>query len=340
MPTNFAAWIPEAKAKLVVREAPYPSTGVGEVVVKNAAVTINPIDCKVQELDLFKFKYPIVPGCEVAGEIVEVGSGVTGLSVGQRVIASCDSYVQRAPDSGAFQEYSVVKAAITAPIPDSLSYEAASVLPIGLSTAGSALFLPKHLGLPVPSLTPKRIEGVILVLGGSSSVGCNAIQLAKAAGVEVITTAGKHNFELVKSLGAARAFDRSAPDTINDILTYLRGKKLLGIVNAIGDKDTVAAAVEISVGSGGGASVVNTVPVFWELDRKGVSIEQVFGLAMVGTGVDKAVWKNFLPQALEQGRYLAKPDALVVEGGLEAIQTAIDRYNQGVSAQKVVVKLD
>lgn len=162
----------------------------------------------------------------------------------------------------------------TAPIPDSLSYEAASVLPIGLLTAGSALFLPKHLGLPAPSLTPRPIEGVVLVLGGSSSVGCNAIQLARAAGVEIIATASKHNFDLVKSLGATQAFDRSAPGTVGDILAYLKGKKLVGIVNAIGDKETVTAAVEIVIGSGGSAPVVNSVPIFQELDRKGVSIEQ------------------------------------------------------------------
>ena len=86
MPTNRAAWIKEKKGKpLVVDEAPYTSPGADEVTIKNGAVSINPVDWKIQDVGFFIEKFPNILGEDVAGEIVEVGDGVTDLKVGQRV---------------------------------------------------------------------------------------------------------------------------------------------------------------------------------------------------------------------------------------------------------------
>jgi hypothetical protein len=92
--TNQAAWIKAAGAKpLSVEPAPTAKAGPGEVVVKNAFLAINPVDWKIQEYGP-SFRgtpqnqnYPDILGRDIAGEIVEVGEGVTRLKVGQRVIA-------------------------------------------------------------------------------------------------------------------------------------------------------------------------------------------------------------------------------------------------------------
>ena len=86
-PSNKAAWLTSAKAKpLTVKEAPYPAPEAGEIVVKNAAVAINPVDVKIQDWDLFNIKYPNIIGSEIAGEVVAVKEGVEGFKVGMRVI--------------------------------------------------------------------------------------------------------------------------------------------------------------------------------------------------------------------------------------------------------------
>jgi len=87
MPTNHAAYLVEAeKNPLEVGEAPYPSPDPGTVVIKNHAVAINPVDWKLQDHADIPLKYPFILGEDAAGEVVEVGSGVTNVTKGQRVI--------------------------------------------------------------------------------------------------------------------------------------------------------------------------------------------------------------------------------------------------------------
>lgn len=86
MPTNFAVWINESKAyPFVIEEAPYPKPRPGQVLIRNKAAAINPADYKIQAYDPFGSKYPLIVGLDVAGEVVEVGEGVTDLKPGQRV---------------------------------------------------------------------------------------------------------------------------------------------------------------------------------------------------------------------------------------------------------------
>jgi len=85
--SNQAAWLTAAKTKpLKVGSAPTPKAGAGEVVIKNEYVAINPVDWKIQEYEFFVKEYPTILGTDVAGEIVEVGDGVTRFHKGQKVI--------------------------------------------------------------------------------------------------------------------------------------------------------------------------------------------------------------------------------------------------------------
>jgi NADPH:quinone reductase-like Zn-dependent oxidoreductase len=84
--SNRAAWIKFPKAQVEVDDAPTATAGPGEVVVKNYYVAINPIDWKVQTYGIPQ-QYPIILGQDIAGEVVEVGHGVSRLRIGDRVIA-------------------------------------------------------------------------------------------------------------------------------------------------------------------------------------------------------------------------------------------------------------
>ena len=86
VPRNQAAWLHKADTPLQVGDAPLPTAGTGEIVVKNAAVTINPLDCHMQDAGVFVQQWPTIFGCDVADEVYETGSGVNRFKKGDRVI--------------------------------------------------------------------------------------------------------------------------------------------------------------------------------------------------------------------------------------------------------------
>ncbi|MEI9973106.1 MAG: alcohol dehydrogenase catalytic domain-containing protein [Ignavibacteriota bacterium] len=136
MPSNEAAWLVAKHAPLQVREAPYPEPGAGEVVVKNHAVAVNPVDWMkpyVGDLIFSYIKYPFVLGSDLAGEVVAIGGGVTDVKVGDRVLAMAAGACRqrnRAAE-GAFQAYTIVLPRLTTIIPEHLSYAEAAVVPPG-----------------------------------------------------------------------------------------------------------------------------------------------------------------------------------------------------------------
>lgn len=86
-PKNQAAWLSSPKANpLIVAESPFSRPSAGEVLIKNAALAINPVDNKIQDLNIFNLPTPLILGIEVAGEVIEIGDGVTNVKVGDRVI--------------------------------------------------------------------------------------------------------------------------------------------------------------------------------------------------------------------------------------------------------------
>ena len=89
MPSNTAVWLPAAQDPLEVKPAPYTAPRDGEIVVKNHAVAVNPIDWILQVVGSLIFpwiKYPFVLGSDLAGEVIEVGKDVTRFKAGDRVL--------------------------------------------------------------------------------------------------------------------------------------------------------------------------------------------------------------------------------------------------------------
>jgi NADPH:quinone reductase-like Zn-dependent oxidoreductase len=159
MPENNALWINAKRGRFTVGSAPYTAPRADEIVVRARAVAVNPFDRALQNLgDLFTpwVAYPFVVGTDVAGEVVEVGAGVTRLRVGDRVVgfaAGSDKSRNRAAE-GAFQTYVVLLAHMASPIPEDMTFADAAVLPLGLSTAACGLFQKDFLAMNAPSATP------------------------------------------------------------------------------------------------------------------------------------------------------------------------------------------
>ena len=188
---NTALWRPKRGARFEVSPAPYTPPGADQIVVRARALAVNPIDGLpgfAYRIVLPWLRFPAIVGSDVAGEVAEVGPGVTRLRTGDRVTGHALGVEQshNRPAEGAFQHYVVLMQHMVSAIPDSLSFEQASVLPLALSTAASGMFQKDQLGLTLPSASPADLAETVLVWGGSTSVGSNAIQLARNAGYRVV----------------------------------------------------------------------------------------------------------------------------------------------------------
>jgi len=176
----------------------------------------------------------------------------------------------------------------------------------------------------------------LLIWGGSSSVGSNAIQFAVASGLEILTTASSRNFESLKKLGADMVFDHTAPDIVSQIVRELDARSnCVGIFQAAGFAASLGPVLEVASLIKSDVFVVTTVPLQENVVPAGVRAKMLFG---GDQGVIIGPWREFLPKALEDGTYHAFPDPLVMETrGLKGIQEGYDVLKKGVSARKVVV---
>lgn len=378
-PTNNAAWLTKPKAPLTVSSAPYTPPGPNQIVVRSRAIGVNYCDWAKQDLGSWIFpwaKLPFVMGEDVAGEVVEVGSGAgASFKVGDRVLGHAiglDKISGGASSEGAFQEYVVLRAGLVVRIPDSMAFERACVLPVCLSTAATGLFCDKHLGLNLPSIDSyaaregKKAGKVLVVWGASTAVGMNSVQLAVGAGYTVVATAGKHNFDYVRSLGATEVFDYREATCARDVIkaTQQIGSGCAGAV-AIG-ADSIKPCIDIvsacckgtdkgyvaqmslngppppkpgvlnllSWLAGAGYAWISTQV---KKNLKGVKVEFIWGSDLYDGPVAEAVYGSFLPSALEQRSFVPAPEPQVIGHGLDKIQEAFDVGRKGVSAKKLVV---
>lgn len=243
--SNKAAWSTVQGGPIKIDDAPIPQAEPGHVVVKNAAIAINPADWKMHDFGWFVDEWPTVLGCDVAGEVYSVGEGVAGFEKGQRVAGNCCRLITGRNEEAGFQLYTLVVASLLTPIPDDISFEDAAVVPLSVTTAVAGLYAEDKLAVPLPTANPQKSGKTILIWGGSSSVGCSTIQLANASGLEVIATSSEHNFSLLKSLGAAAAYDYRNPNVIDSLIEKLKGKVVVGCFDCIGTPDTMKACAKI-----------------------------------------------------------------------------------------------
>ncbi|KAI9723547.1 MAG: hypothetical protein M1828_004143 [Chrysothrix sp. TS-e1954] len=340
-PTNTGAWTVEAKSvPFTIKEAAYTAPEKNEVVIKNAACAINPVDWKMEKMALFPLKYPVILGTDIAGEVVEVGSDVKNVKKGDKAIGHCVNLITSDPKHGAFQHYTVVPADLVSSHPSSLSATEAAVMPLAISTAVSGLFLKGFLEMPLPSLKPTPSDKAVLIWGASGSVGVTAVQLAAAAGVEVIATASKANHALVKSAGASQVLDYKSKTIEDELIDACKGKTLYGAYDAAGFPDTTRSCARVLSKSKGEKFISSVLgpPDDGNLEG-GVTAKWCRAFEIRGTEAGDKIWGDYVPKALEQGKLKCLPEALVVGKGLESCQAACDRSEKGVSGEKVVFTL-
>lgn len=369
---NTALWLAAKQAAFTVAPAPYMAPRGREVVVRTRAVALNPFDRHIQTIGSLAcpwLKYPMVVGHDVAGDVVEVGEAVTRFQPGDRVLGlagGIDKGRNRAAE-GAFQRYVVLLEHMVTPLPAEMSYKEASVLPLGLSTAACALFQEGFLALAPPQAQPQRRSETVIVWGGSTSVGANAIQLAVAAGYDVLTTCSPKNVEFVRGLGALQAFDYRSATVVADLVAALGQSRCAGAV-AIGP-GAALTCVNLVVAAGGALTVAVVTPpvtfdgipigrgrlrkllptlanngigimkLMWRGKRSGVATPFVWGTSLIHNEVGPMIFQDYLPQALACGAFKAAPPYRAAGHGLAAIPAAMALHEAGLSAEKMVVTL-
>ncbi|MZE52542.1 zinc-binding dehydrogenase [Streptomyces sp. SID5770] len=176
-------------------EMPDPQVGADDVLVKIHAASVNPLDMKIRNGDLkaiLPYRLPLVLGNDLAGTVVRVGSSVDRFAVGDEVWARPDK-----DRIGTFAELLAVHQDVLAPKPATLTMTEAASLPLVALTAWQAL-------VERANVQPGQ---KVLVHAGAGGLGSITIQLAKALGAHVATTASTAKVGLVKELGADEVID-------------------------------------------------------------------------------------------------------------------------------------
>lgn len=181
--------------KFVLKEVTKPVPKTGEVLVKIHSVAVNAADYRSMQLGIIPKSR--IYGADIAGEIMEAGSGTGRFKIGDKVfgdISGCGF--------GGFAEYVAVPEKTLAQIPENISYETAAALPMASVTALQGLRNKGNI---------KKGDRVLIV-GAGGGVGTYAVQLAKYFGAEVTAVCGNRNIELIRQLGADHLINYNIED--------------------------------------------------------------------------------------------------------------------------------
>src|SRR5579863_969057 len=241
---------------LKFEDYPDPVAGPGEVLVRVAATSVNPIDYKRRAgltKDFYPLKFPGLIGVDISGTVVKIGPGVDGFSVGDQVFAMADD---------TYAQLCVVKAAVLAKVPKGLDLIQAAALPL-VTVTGNQLM----------SATEIKAGQTVLVVGAAGNVGRSAAFTAKERGATVIAGVLKRQTDEAKTVGADQvaatdddgAIANLAPlDAVADTVGGRTAEKLIAKVKPEG---VYASVVEAPQNTAKYPSI-NVVHVFSKFDRK------------------------------------------------------------------------
>ena len=233
---------------LKLEEVPTPPPGANQVLVRVHAAGINPVDTYLRSnTDNRGPKLPYTPGADAGGVVEAVGSGVAGFKAGDRVYVGGTA-------TGSYAELCLCELAQVHPLPENVSCAQGAAMNVPYATAYHALFNRGH----------GRAGETVLVHGASGGVGIAGVQLARAAGMTVIGTAGTdRGRRLVAAQGAHHALDHTAPGYLDELMTLTSGRgvdvvlEMLANVNLQKDLGAIAMGGRIVVIGNRGSVEIN-----------------------------------------------------------------------------------
>lgn len=205
-------------------ELPVPQAGAGQLLVRVAASSVNPLDFKLRRGDLpaFTHEFPAILHGDVAGTVCAIGPDVTEFAIGDQIYACAGGVRGR---QGALADYMLVEADLAAQKPRNLSMAEAAVLPLVTLTAWEGLIDGAAVG-------PKDR---VLIHGGTGGVGHIALQLAKARGAKVYCTVSSlEKADLAVQYGADATIDYRQTTVTDYVNQYTDGQGFDVVVDTVG----------------------------------------------------------------------------------------------------------
>jgi NADPH2:quinone reductase len=207
--------------KFEILEVPTPKPGFGQVLVKVLATSVNPLDYQVRRGDYKnELQLPVITGHDISGVITEVGAGVQNFKVGDEVYYSPEIF----NGQGSYAEYHVANESIIGIKPQNISHLEAATIPLAAGTAWEMLYTRAQL----------KINQTILIHGGAGGVGIPTIQLAKAMGAIVYTTARAVHHKVLQGFGADYTIDYQKKNYIDAILELTGNKGVDVVIDTLG----------------------------------------------------------------------------------------------------------
>lgn len=206
------------------RSAPMPSSSTlskDELLIEVISASLNPADYKVPESTIIgrlMVARPATPAMDFCGRVVATHSTNSSFQVGQIVFGGYAGVGQK----GTLAEYIVISRAHCAPLPDGIDPDQGAAVGTAATTAWQSL---------IPGTL--QLGGKVFINGGSGGTGTWAIQLAKALGVEVVTTCSTKNIKLCRELGADEVIDYKKDDIVSKLRD--RGKVFDLVIDNVGN---------------------------------------------------------------------------------------------------------
>ena len=365
LPRSQNALLASAPGQLAFKRVPLPKIAQNQVLVKTAAVALNPSDHKLLDQST---TIGAISGSDFAGTIVEIGDAVTHLAVGDRIFGAVFGANPANPANGAFANYLAATADICLRIPPGMSFTTASSLGMGVMTAGLIF---RSLGLnfsagdgtqatgtspsPTDPSQPPRDgqKPYILIHGGATATGTLLTQLLSRAGYRPIVTCSPANFALTASRGALASFDYNDPECKDRIRKYT-SDSLAHAVDCIGNAATMILCYSAIGDAGGRYVALEQYPRRLTIRRRDVEADWVLGWTLFGEEVKLAgaYAREARPEDLAFGKRWMEAMQLVVGGlephplevaerkGMLGVLPRLERLRKGeVRGKKIVVCL-
>lgn len=339
---HLAVILPQKGSALTVQHRPTPTPGPNDLLISVSSIALNPMDWKMRDWGMIVQNFPTVLGSDIAGTVISAGSSVgsDAPKPGTRVIgfAPC-FYTAGIPDYGALQQKVLIPAANVTPIPENLSFNEASILPLAVATTWAGFY---RLGVSRKTAHTESDKQGILVWGASSSVGSVVVQTAKLLGFRVYATASKKHHAYVKCLGASRVFDYKSAGVEDNIVKAARED---GVTIRIG-YDAVGAlksCIETLKGLNGNATAKLVSADLLPEDLapvEGVDVQFVHAPEDEKERTEhfQFIFNVWLKEKLATEQIVPSPKVQVL-GHLEAASKGFAQLKAGVSGKKLVLEV-
>ncbi|KAF5873501.1 putative alcohol zinc- protein [Botrytis fragariae] len=323
--TQQSLIVQETGKPVVKITRPIPTPKENEVLVKTTSVGINPHDAKIRDWGLFQLPLPTTLCNDVAGVITAKGDKVSGFELNDHVFG----YPRFVVDAQGSQQYALLEVGCFAKVPSNITDDQAATLPVNLFASALSFWSNEAFGFSSPWADDKTFDAssqAVVILGGGSSCGKFAVQVAKITGIgKIVVVASKSNADELRSYGATHIIDRHGTDSeVKARVQEAVGDEIVYVYDPINDDQSYAISLLSEKKRG---KVVTLLHVKSSPGHHDIS--QTSGLPQLHMDFSKEFFK-LLPSWVNSGEI--KPLGFkVFEGGLDvdAFNKILDNHRDG-----------